>query len=80
MNKRAKIIERMGVEKVFLINESRDLVMKSVPGTKLDFYFKNKHREEYLVNIYLDLVIETLMKAREITEKEYEEFGNLNIQ
>jgi len=75
MGRRTKIIEKMGTQKVYLINDLREIVMKSVPGPKLGIYFKNRKGEEFPIQFIEDLVLDTLMRAHEITEKEYEEFG-----
>jgi hypothetical protein len=74
MNKNMDFIKRLSNQNVYLINELRRTVMKSIPGLEIKFFAKQKGGDEYSIDLSSDLLNETLHKWKEITEKEFNEY------
>jgi hypothetical protein len=74
MIKYIKLLERLNYQNIFLINKLRQMVMRSAPGLKLNFFAKQKGRCEFSIHFASDLAIETLHGGREISKKRYENY------
>jgi hypothetical protein len=68
------ILNKLKTQKVFLLNDFRDTVIKSLPGERAFFLAKQKGGKEYIIDQASELLMETLMEPVEITEKEYDEY------
>jgi hypothetical protein len=68
------IINKIGKQIVYLLNDFRDVVMK-IPKDNEYFEVKAKDGSEWKVHNTTDLARETLLEGNEITEKEYSEYS-----
>lgn len=60
--------------RVYLINSSGDVVIRSSPGKMSRFYAKERGGKEYELHHLSDLLQDTLKLAKKITRGEYIEF------
>lgn len=58
-------------QRVYLMNSSRDIVIRSSPGKISKFYAKDRGGKEYELNHLSDLLHDTLRVAKRITRGEY---------
>ena len=61
-------------QRVYLMNTSRDVVIRSSPGKMSKFYAKERGGREYELHHLSDLLQDTLRLAKKITRGEYIEF------
>lgn len=74
MSKYIKLLERLHYQNVYLINKLHQIVLRSVPGLKLNFYSKQKGGVEYSIHFTANLAIETLRIGSEISKDRYEKY------
>jgi hypothetical protein len=60
--------------RVYLMNTSREIVIRSLPGRISRFYAKGRGGKEYTLYHLSDLLQDTLREARKITREEYSQF------
>ncbi len=60
--------------RTYLMNPSRDVVIRSSPGKISKFYAKERGGKEFELHHLSDLLQETLKAARRITRVEYAQF------
>jgi hypothetical protein len=70
----SQLFEKMSMQKVYLINEMKGVVMKILPGNTVNFYAKFKGGKEYRLRSDTDLAAETVLEGEETTEKEYDNY------
>jgi hypothetical protein len=58
-------------QRVYLMNTSRDIVIRSSPGKISRFYAKDRGGKEYELPHLSDLLHDTLRVAKKITRGEY---------
>ncbi len=61
-------------ERMYLMNTSKDVVIRSSPGKISKFYAKERGGKEYELHHLSDLLHDTLKAARKITRLEYVQF------
>jgi hypothetical protein len=61
-------------QRVYLMNSSGDVVIRSSPGKMSKFYAKERGGKEYELHHLSDLLQDTLRLAKKITRGEYIEF------
>jgi hypothetical protein len=61
-------------QRVYLLNTSRDVVIRSSPGKISKFYAKDRGGKEYELHHLSDLLHDTLRVAKKITRVEYAQF------
>jgi hypothetical protein len=59
---------------VYLENTFDQCVMKCLPGENAKTYIKFKGQSEWIAKNDSDLVAQTMLEAKEITEKQYKEY------
>ena len=73
MEKMKVVLEKARTELVYRKKGSEFIVIRTVPGK--DFYFAKSHGEdEYSLEYSLLLVNGTILEAKEITKKDYENY------
>lgn len=60
--------------RIYLMNTSKHIVIRSAPGRNTKFYAKEKGGKEYLLYHLSDLLQDTLREAKRISRSEYAEF------
>jgi hypothetical protein len=68
------ILNKIGKQTVYLLNDFRDVVVKIMPRNE-NWHVKAKDCTEWDVHYSTDIANETLLEAKEITEKEYNEYS-----
>ncbi len=58
-------------ERIYLMNTSKDIVVRSLRGKMSKFYAKQRGGKEYELYHLCDLLHDTLREAKKITREEY---------